>query len=161
MSSVSVGVDSGGVQVATESNVEKLTLVDSRSTNLKEDEIGSIPVVVHAMGETVMEAILVEDVSKATADASLLVDNNTVCGVGSVVGSNSIGPPNTRDQEDRAEVQVVSSPRRKAWKRLAPGVSFVGVPSINSGSNLGKRSHVLADDDEDGQQLKRGKELNS
>ncbi|KAL5745266.1 hypothetical protein ACOSP7_026412 [Xanthoceras sorbifolium] len=109
------------------------------------------------MGVTVGEAILVEEVSRGTADVSLPGDSNTVCGIGSVVSSNSFGPPNACNHEDGTEIQVVNSPRRKAWKRLARGVSSVKAQSISGGSNLGKRSFVLADDDEEGQQLKRGK----
>ncbi|KAH7567715.1 hypothetical protein JRO89_XS07G0130100 [Xanthoceras sorbifolium] len=145
--------------VATERDAEKLTVADSVSTNLKVAEIGSIPVVIRDMGVAVGEAILVEEVSKGAADVSLPGDSNTVCGIGSVVSSNSFGLPNACDQEDGTEIQVVNSPRRKAWKRLARGVSSVKAQSSSGGSNLGKRSLVLADDDEDGQQLKRGKGL--
>ncbi|KAL5857876.1 hypothetical protein ACOSQ3_005334 [Xanthoceras sorbifolium] len=100
-------------------------------------EIGSTPVVIRDMGVAVGEAILVEEVSKGTADVSLPGDSNT---------------------EDGTEIQVINSPRRKAWKRLARGVSSVRAQSSSGGSNLGKRSFVLADDDEEGQQLKRGKD---
>ncbi|KAL5838186.1 hypothetical protein ACOSQ3_015355 [Xanthoceras sorbifolium] len=145
------------MEVAAERDAKKLTVVDSVSTNLKVAEIGSTPVVIHTMGETVAEAILVKEVSRVTTYASLPDDNNTVCGVGSVVSSNSFGPPSACDQEDGTEIQMVNSPRRKAWKRLARGVSFVRAQSISGGSNMGKRSFVLADDDEKGQQLQRGK----
>ncbi|KAL5793197.1 hypothetical protein ACOSP7_001791 [Xanthoceras sorbifolium] len=93
-SGVSVGTNSGGDQVATERDAEKLTVADSVSTNLKVAEIGSIPVVIRDMGVAVGEAILVEEVSKGAADVSLPGDSNTVCGIGSVVSSNSFGLPN-------------------------------------------------------------------
>ncbi|KAL5788237.1 hypothetical protein ACOSP7_005186 [Xanthoceras sorbifolium] len=158
-SGVSVGTNSGGDQVATKRDAEKLTVADSVSTNLKVAEIGSTPVVIRDMGVAVGEAILVEEVSKGTADVSLPGDSNTVCGIGSVVSSNSFGLPNACDQEDGTEIQVINSPRRKAWKRLARGVSSVRAQSSSGGSNLGKRFFVLADDDKEGQQLKRRKEI--